>query len=301
MVATWQLDAVMAYRRGTLPAGAWVAIILVIVLIIFLSWYFSASSRLKRQLKAAKPWALAELPEDTHGRVIGRALPLMEQLASHGMIVVAPNHTGNTVNDVLGDTQDPFEQVAVTFTDTGYGPYDASTGARRSTTMSGLAVQRATKAIRDRVIAMAAGAWECSEDDVDIIGGEVRGPGSSELVGHFVGEHFGQRGGNFIGVGEVTAHEFPTTPAFWEVAAAVADVSVDTATGQVAIDAYRSMADVGRAVNPMLMEGQEEGAIVQGIGHTMYEELQWQDSSELGQTDKECVGVPDLKLHGLAR
>ena len=32
-----------------------------------------------------------------------------------------------------------------------------------------------------------------------------------------------------------------------------------------------------------------------------WEELQWQDSSELGQTDKECVGVPDLKLHGLAR
>jgi CO/xanthine dehydrogenase Mo-binding subunit len=206
------------------------------------------------------------------------------RLNSDGSLTVSVGSTEigqgvrTVVSQIAAETMGvPFEQVAVTFTDTGYGPYDASTGASRSTTMSGLAVQRATKAIRDRVIAMAAGAWECSEDDVDIIGGEVRGPGSSELVGHFVGEHFGQRGGNFIGVGEVTAHEFPTTPAFWEVAAAVADVSVDTATGQVAIDAYRSMADVGRAVNPMLMEGQEEGAIVQGIGHTMYEELQWQD------------------------
>jgi predicted dienelactone hydrolase len=47
------------------------------------------------------------------GGVSWQSTPLMEQLASHGMIVVAPNHTGNTVNDVLGDTQDPFEQVAV--------------------------------------------------------------------------------------------------------------------------------------------------------------------------------------------
>lgn len=81
MLAPWQLHAVMAYRRGSLPAGAWVAIILVILLIVVLSWYFSHGARLKRQLKAARPWALAELPEDTHGRVVGRALPLTEQLA----------------------------------------------------------------------------------------------------------------------------------------------------------------------------------------------------------------------------
>jgi CO/xanthine dehydrogenase Mo-binding subunit len=171
----------------------------------------------------------------------------------------------------------PFEQVAVTYTDTGYGPYDASTGASRSTTMSGLAVQRATSEIRDRVVGMASQAWGCSEDAVEISEGVVRGSGSSEPLGFFVGEHFGQRGGNFIGVGEVTAHEFPTTPAFWEVAAGVADVTVDTETGEVRIDAYRSIADVGRAVNPLLMEGQEEGAVAQGIGHTMFEALEWED------------------------
>ena len=171
----------------------------------------------------------------------------------------------------------PFEQVAVTYTDTGYGPYDASTGASRSTTMSGLAVQRATSEIRDRVVGMASQVWGCNEEAVEISEGVVRGPGSSEPLGFFVGEHFGQRGGNFIGVGEVTAHEFPTTPAFWEVAAGVADVTVDTETGEVRVDAYRSIADVGRAVNPLLMEGQEEGAVAQGIGHTMFEALEWED------------------------
>lgn len=81
MLNQWQLQAVMAYRRsGSLPAGAWFAIILVIVVILIVSWYFSHGARIKRQLKSARPWALAELPEDTHGRVIGQAHPLQEQL-----------------------------------------------------------------------------------------------------------------------------------------------------------------------------------------------------------------------------
>ncbi|MGH8916354.1 MAG: xanthine dehydrogenase family protein molybdopterin-binding subunit, partial [Acidimicrobiia bacterium] len=182
------------------------------------------------------------------------------------------------VSQIAAETMGvPFDHVAVTYTDTGYGPYDASTGASRSSTMSGLAVQRAATAIRDRVVKMAAETWGCGEEAIDISNGMVRGPGSTEPLGFFVSRHFGQMGGNFIGVGEVTAHEFPTTPAFWEVAAAVADVSVDTETGQVRVEAYRSMADVGRAVNPLLMEGQEDGAVVQGIGHTLFEALEWED------------------------
>ncbi|MGH8913604.1 MAG: xanthine dehydrogenase family protein molybdopterin-binding subunit [Acidimicrobiia bacterium] len=171
----------------------------------------------------------------------------------------------------------PFEHVAVTYTDTGYGPYDASTGASRSTTMSGLAVHRATTSIRERVVRMAAETWGCEEGVIEIIDGVVQGPDSSEPLGYFVGEYFGQRGGNFFGVGEVTAHEFPTTPPFWEVAAAVADVVVDPDTGEIRVEAYRSMADVGKAVNPLLMEGQEEGAVVQGIGHTLFESMEWED------------------------
>lgn len=74
------LDAVLGYRRSGLPAEMWFLIILVIVVIVFCGWYFGAHQRLKRQLKAAKPWSLNELPEDTHGRVIGQARVLGEQL-----------------------------------------------------------------------------------------------------------------------------------------------------------------------------------------------------------------------------
>lgn len=63
-----------------MPAGIWVAIILGVIAIAFFGWYFGHGQRLKRQLKAARPWLLSELPEDTHGRVIGRAQVLGEQL-----------------------------------------------------------------------------------------------------------------------------------------------------------------------------------------------------------------------------
>jgi len=76
------LDAVLGYRsRSGLSAEFWVIIILAVLAIVFFGWYFGHGQRLKRQLKQAKPWLLSELPEDTHGRVIGRAQVLGEQLA----------------------------------------------------------------------------------------------------------------------------------------------------------------------------------------------------------------------------
>jgi cbb3-type cytochrome oxidase subunit 3 len=74
-------DAVLGYRsRSGLPAETWFLIIIAFVVIAILAWYFGAAQRLKRQLKQAKPWSLNELPEDTHGRVIGQARALGEEL-----------------------------------------------------------------------------------------------------------------------------------------------------------------------------------------------------------------------------
>jgi hypothetical protein len=75
------IDAVLGYRsRSSLPAEAWLFILVLIAVIAICAWYFGAHQRLKRQLKQAKPWSLNELPEDTHGRVIGQARALGEQL-----------------------------------------------------------------------------------------------------------------------------------------------------------------------------------------------------------------------------
>ena len=76
------VDAVLGYRsRSSLPGELWFVIIVAIVVIAICGWYFGAAQRMKRQLGQAKPWSLNELPEDTHGRVIGQARALGEELA----------------------------------------------------------------------------------------------------------------------------------------------------------------------------------------------------------------------------
>jgi hypothetical protein len=68
------MDAVLAYYyRSGPPVGLFVLIFLVIGSIALIGWYFSKGNRLKRRLRAAKPWPIAELPEDTLGKITGQA------------------------------------------------------------------------------------------------------------------------------------------------------------------------------------------------------------------------------------
>ena len=84
-------------------------------------------------------------------------------------------------------------------------------------------------------------------------------------------------GGELIGRGIVApgrsrAPLGGSTP-FWEMAVGAAEVHVDEETGAVVVDDYVSVADVGRCINPQQCEGQDEGAVMQGLGHTLYEEM----------------------------
>lgn len=170
-----------------------------------------------------------------------------------------------------------LDAVTVLPTDTGHVPFDSITGGSRATTMAGLAVERAALDVRRRVVRQAADAWACAGSDVRIEGGQVSAPGGlTAAVGSFVSDFFGEPGGgNFIGRGEVTRADFPLAPPFWEVALGGARVAVDRDTGEVRVLAYDSVSDVGRAIHPTLLEGQDEGAALQGIGHTLFEHLAW--------------------------
>lgn len=214
------------------------------------------------------------------------------RLSADGSVVVSGGSTelGQGVKTVLRQIAAEalgvaYERTSVMATDTGYGPYDASTGASRSTTMSGLAVQRAAQQIRRRVQALAAEQWGCEPEMVEVADGVATGPdGPSISLGDVVRRHFGHNGGNFFAAGEVVQSEFPTTPAFWELAGGVVTAAVDRETGQVQLLAYGSFADIGRVINPLQMEGQELGAIVQGIGHTLFEQLVWEEGQPLNSS-----------------
>ena len=152
----------------------------------------------------------------------------------------------------------PVERVRMQGADTRFTPYDRSTGASRSTTVAGLAVQRAAEDLRAQLAAIAGG----EPDPADHVA--------------LMRRHFGFAGGELIGRADVHPEgsgSYEEGPVFWEVCVAAAEVEVDPETGIVRVRRTATCADVGRAINPGFVERQDEGATLQGIGTGLFEEV----------------------------
>jgi CO/xanthine dehydrogenase Mo-binding subunit len=162
------------------------------------------------------------------------------------------------------------ERVTVRGADTRFTPYDRSTGASRSTTIAGLAVQRAAADIRQQ-LERIAGSDEVDPDDYLAL----------------MRKHFGFSGGELIGRGEVApvgSGSYAEGPVFWEVCVGAAEVEVDPDTGFIHVRRTATAADVGRAINPQLVERQDEGATLQGLGNALFEEMTYEDGLLLNDT-----------------
>jgi CO/xanthine dehydrogenase Mo-binding subunit len=173
------------------------------------------------------------------------------------------------------------ERVTVQGADTRFTPYDRSTGASRSTTLAGLAVQRAAADLRERLLETAAAAWGIGRGGLEVGDGAVRGSGREATYVELIAERFGFVGGELAGQGEVRPEQgsgsYAEGPVFWEVCVAAAEVGVDPETGRVGIERVATIADVGKAINPLLVERQDEGAVLQGIGMALFEEMVYRD------------------------
>jgi CO/xanthine dehydrogenase Mo-binding subunit len=171
--------------------------------------------------------------------------------------------------------------VTVQGADTRFTPYDRSTGASRSTTLAGLAVQRAAVDLRERLVETAAGAWGVERDGLEVIDGAVRGPGGEADYSELIAERFGFAGGELVGEGEVRPERgrgsYAEGPVFWEICIAAAEVGVDPETGRVGVERTATIADVGKAINPLLVERQDEGAVLQGVGNALFEQMVFED------------------------
>ena len=190
----------------------------------------------------------------------------------------------------------PLRRVRVQGTDTRFTPYDRSTGASRSTTLAGLAVQRAAADVASRLIETAAAMWDVPADDVELLDGAAHH--GSETIAHeeLIARRFGFRGGELIGTGEVRPQgtgSYAEGPVFWEVCVGGAEVEVDPDTGVVRVLKTATVADVGRAINPQLVERQDEGATMQGLGNALFEEMLWLDGQLVNGTLLE-YRVPSL-------
>jgi CO/xanthine dehydrogenase Mo-binding subunit len=162
------------------------------------------------------------------------------------------------------------ETIVVRGTDTRFTPYDRSTGASRSTTLAGLAVMRGAEDVRAQLEEIAG------EPEPD-----------PETYPALIERRFGLAGGELIGRGDVHPEgtgSYAEGPVFWEVCVAAAEVSVEPETGIVRVLRSATVADVGRAINPQMVERQDEGATMQGVGNALIEEMVFEDGFLVNDT-----------------
>jgi CO/xanthine dehydrogenase Mo-binding subunit len=186
-----------------------------------------------------------------------------------------------------------IERVALVQSDTATVTYDRSTGASRTTTIMGLAIQEAT---RDVIAQLTAWARETLAMDGPEVRPEPGGVAIGERHvdwGEIVRAWYGSAGGEAIGRGTVRRSGVTEElPPFWEIGCAGAEVEVDETTGVVTVLRVVTVGDVGMAVNPMLVEGQDIGAATMGLGMALREELLYDTSGNLLTPDLYEYRVP---------
>ena len=166
----------------------------------------------------------------------------------------------------------PLGQVVVAKRDTDLAPFTGPSGGSRIVYSQGTAVQRAAEEVQERLYELAAerlgvpaGALATGEGRVYV----QDNPNQSLTFSQLAGMSLNSRGGPIIGTASLSS--MPYTPVFSTQAA---EVLVDKATGQVRVTRYVQAQDVGVAINPMSVEGQLEGGVVQGIGRALTEDMQ---------------------------
>ena len=139
--------------------------------------------------------------------------------------------------------------------------------------------------IRTQVLDLAAEHFEAFPEEIEAEDGQASFKGETVTFAQLVRGMFGGSGGELIGRGYVTpkhpSGKLRQDPVFWEVSIGAAEVEVDTATGEVRLLRYYSISDPGKAINPKQVEGQDEGAAMQAIGHTLFEEMLYEDGQLL--------------------
>jgi CO/xanthine dehydrogenase Mo-binding subunit len=197
------------------------------------------------------------------------------------------------------------DRVAMVMGDTAVVPFDTSTSASRSTVFMGNAVLKACRHIKTQIRAAAATAFQVPEDQVEVGNGVVRLPDRELSFPELLKAHFGPPRGEFIGIGEernaaVPSHPLGGSPAFWELMCAAAEVEVDVETGMVRILKIVLVSDIGKALNPSQVEGQDEGSAVMGVGHTLMEHILLDAHGRirnLGALDYRIPTIQDIPFH----
>ena len=185
----------------------------------------------------------------------------------------------------------PVSKVRVLNPDTDITPFDLGTASSRSTFNMGNAIRKASVDAKRQLFELAAKELEAHEDDLETAESKVFVKGSPErsieikdlFIPMVIGGYTLKEGAEIIGKAtyylpgimpdpETGASEKPA--AFYMFVAQAAEVEVDTQTGKIRVVKIVTANDCGKAINPMMVEGQQEGGVLSmGIGSTLLEEV----------------------------
>ncbi len=186
-----------------------------------------------------------------------------------------------------------FDEVEVLQGDTSVVPLGMDTYGSRSLAVGGVALYHAAERIVEKAKKIAAHVMEVDESAIEHSHGVFRGPETSMTLKE-------------IAFAAWTAHNLPEglepgleatfvydPPNFsWPAGAHVAIVEVDTETGAVELRRYIAVDDVGTVINPMIVDGQIQGGLAQGVAQALYEEALYDDDGNLLNSNMVTYLVP---------
>jgi CO/xanthine dehydrogenase Mo-binding subunit len=209
--------------------------------------------------------------------------------------------------EVLGITVD---NVRLTQVDSDQSTFALGAWASRTTTVGGKAVYLAAADLRSKIITFASTLLEVEEDQLITADGKVVQAGHPDkgiTLADLASRYLYQHNGSFIyGFGEFNpgtqvpdANKYGNPSCAYPFAAHIAEVEVDTETGQVKVVSYHAAHDLGRTINPLGATGQIEGGVAMGIGWALMENMVYDHGkiANAGFLDYRVPGpkdVPDI-------
>jgi len=193
---------------------------------------------------------------------------------------------GQIAAEVLGV---PLRKIIVYSSDTDFTPFDTGAYASSTTYVSGTAVKRAAEKTRDQIAAVAAALLEVDPGDITL-GDENATASDGRAVTLEKVCRRAYYGADQFQIG-ATASFVPeeSPPPFL---ACFAEVAVDVETGMVQVLDFVAAVDCGTAINPRLAEGQMEGAIANGIGYALTEEMVFDGKGRTRNADLARYKIP---------
>jgi carbon-monoxide dehydrogenase large subunit len=197
------------------------------------------------------------------------------------------------VSDGLGV---PYDDIIVKWGDTLGTPFGYGSYGSRSLTVGGTALVRSVEKIRDKMKAFAAHMLEVNEDEIDLNEGVASVKGAPDRSVTFaqiaataaVGAALPEGLEPFL---DATTYFDPPNCTF-PFGTHIAIVEVDEETGHVDLKRYVAVDDVGNVINPLIVDGQVQGGIVQGVGQALWEDAAYSEDGQLHATTLMDYGIP---------